>query len=309
MEIKTIFQFISSADLIVGVMLVKPIIPIYKPQKHEVQKLLNDLPQEFLPPLLIVSDTNDELLDEIYKIGESRKAEIINIGNQIGKLETIRTGIITVLKDEDIEIFFQLDARNKQVIDRLQLMVDKLINENADMIVANRYATQDMNSQNHRISISSFVSKIINYLTGYELQDTACGTRAYTRNLANHFINLRGYGYGLELEQLIFSSKLKMKVIDYPLISNLQADGTNAEKLEDNFMVIINYISEIKMEKAVKETLCYALTMIKKRNSFSLIFSENINIPSVHFEYVGSGSIIDAYTNQALQDAYKVKTL
>lgn len=96
--------------------------------------------------------------------------------------------------------------------------------------------------------------------------------------------------------------------MEYPIESNLQAHGTNAEKLEDNFVALIAYVSDLNLNKSIRESLCYALTMIKKRNSFTVDFPTSCNIPITHFKYIGGNSVVDGYTNQRLIDGYSVQT-
>ena len=289
-------------------MLIKPIIPVFKPSDSELQILFDNLQNSILHPLLVVNGINNETLSVMDGIKCSHDVEVQIIKYQVGKAEAIRVGLEWVLENTQSNIFVQLYARNKQTINEIPIMINKIANGSADMIVANRYAKQSLKEQVHRASISTFFSKIINCLTNYDLQDTACGTRVYTRELAHSFYCLRSYGYGLELEQLIIASINNKKVMEYPIESNLQAHGTNAEKLEDNFVALIAYVSDLNLNKSIRESLCYALTMIKKRNSFTVDFPTSCNIPITHFKYIGGNSVVDGYTNQRLIDGYSVQT-
>lgn len=160
------------------------------------------------------------------------------------------------------------------------------------------------------MSISNVFASILEYITGFVLSDIACGARVYVSSLAKEFTKLRGFGYALEVEQLLVASLLELSVIDYPIHSKLQACSTNAEKIEDNLFMLINYANELKISTISRATLCFMMTQVKRRKSFEIDMKAfNKNYLS-RFNYIGENMpFVDGYTNQIPMDVYEISIL
>jgi len=247
------------------------IIPAYNLSPLNITNLIHRLPLKMKLPLIIYNDDlKSPTLKKIKELENKGKLSSIIIPFQVGKTEAIRRGIEEILKNKniDIDIIIQVDGRQKQPPEDIESLISIFQKSEYDMIIANRYSYQDISNQQHRKTISSTISSIIQVLTGISIPDPVCGTRGYRIKLAKKFLKLRGFGYGLEIEQLIIAGLIGAKVSSVPIHSKQQENFTLAEKIEDNFMTIISYLKELKISNEVKIMLCYILSQIKMRNDF-----------------------------------------
>jgi hypothetical protein len=281
------------------------LLPAFRLSTEEIYMTITKLPKNFEPPLIVLNDDNIEMAEYLSNLSKLHKIKLINIPYQIGKSEALRQGIKLLLQESDANIILQFDGRLKQPVQQLPSMIEMMHKEKLDMIVGDRYTKQDMIGQDHRKASSGLMSLIIKNLTGYDLKDAVCGTRAYMRELADHFINMRCFGYGAEIEQLLIAKTKSYNVSSYPLETNRQADVTNAEKIEDSVFAIINYANELEMKDSVRNTLNYILSQIKRRNTFDINLSVFGIESNIKLRYVGDQeNIVDAYANQFPRDAY-----
>jgi hypothetical protein len=289
---------------------VATLLPAYRLSREEIDMVIAVFPDSFEPPLIVLNDDNSEIEGYLRDLSKSLKIRLIHIPYQIGKTEALRQGIKALLQQSDANIFVQFDGRSKQPVCQLSSMIELFHKEQLDMVVGDRYTKQNMVGQNHRKAGSGLMGLIINNVTGYDLKDAVCGTRAYVRDLANHFISMRCFGYGAEIEQLLIARTRSCKVSSYPLETNRQADETNAEKIEDSIFALINYASELELRDSVRNTLNYILSHIKRRKTFDVNLSVFGVDSSVRLKYVGDHeNIVDAYANQFPRDAYSASRL
>lgn len=283
------------------------IIPAYKVSVVEINKLLSILPKNFIPPLIAYNDSDSMLIKHLKYLERNGYLLLFQLPYQVGKAEVMRQSIKFLLSISDADIIVQTDAHLKQPPEKLTNIVECLLETNSHMIVANRYGNQFLEDQEHRRAVSTCLSKIIKKITGYNLVDTVCGTRAYTRELARSFSQLNSFGYGLEMEQILIAAKHGLRVGECIVNSNRQSDTTNSEKIEDNFYTLISYCGSLEISDDIRAILCHILANVKKRVTFSVDMSL-FNIPGIiAFNYVGgTGEHIAAYTSGLATDGYRL---
>lgn len=216
----------------------------------------------------------------------------------LGKTEAVKRGLRAAVDDHAVHCIVQIDGDLKQPPHQATLLVDSVLDGKADMVTANRYAFQDLSSQTHRRALSFAVSSLIETLTGIVVTDTACGLRAYRRALGEKFIQeLRGFGYGLEFEQLMLAASAGAAVTEIGVMSNHQADATNAEKHEDGFGAICMRARELGASDDQVELLCSYVRALKYRDDFIIGFPGRTASRPVSMRYVGhTERVADAYS-------------
>lgn len=273
---------------------------------QEIDMVIAQLPQGFAPPLIVLNDDNEMVARHLRDLVQSHQIQMLHIPFQVGKAEALRRGLGSLLRESDADVIVQFDGRSKQPVWQLAALIEMLHKERVDMIVGDRYTKQDMVKQEHRKAGAGLMSLIIRHLSGYNLPDVVCGTRAYVRELATHFLRLRCFGYGVDVEQILIATLYSCKVSSYPLDeTNRQADLTNAEKIEDNIFALLNYSNELEMSDAVQSTLSFILAQLKSRKTFDVDLSVFGGNGSVRLKYIeDQAGIVGAYTAQLPRDAY-----
>jgi hypothetical protein len=235
-----------------------------------------------------------------------RCIRILTLPFQVGKTEAVRRGIEFIFKEfRSCGIFTQIDGDLKQPPEELEDIVHKLKNGISAMVIGNRYAFPGIREHIHRIAAVKMVSSIVKYVSGFQLVDTLCGMRGYSRELAENFLQMRSFGYGLEIEQILIASKLGLQVENSPVHSNIQDEGTNAEKIEDNLAALICYCGELACTANVRAALNNALAMVKRRVPFEVDLSVFGAEGIVKCKYLYKSSYSrNAYASGTCRDGY-----
>jgi hypothetical protein len=286
------------------------LIPAYHLSVVEIADILQRLPKDCESILVVYNDNQPSVRSYVESLEKAGRLHAAYFPFQVGKTEAVRSGLRRLLDASTAKIIVQMDGHMKQPPEESAGIVAQLVNTNSHMIVANRYDLQNMKEQEHRVAISGLISVIVAYLTGYKLHDVVCGMRAYVRELAEHFCHVRSFGYGLELEEILIAAAQHSSVGEWPVHSNLQADATNTEKIEDNIFTLINYAGEMQMSDSVRAALSFMLVKIKQRKSFDIDMAVFGSSGIVQFEYVGNDqSKVDSYTSGTAQDGYSLVRL
>jgi hypothetical protein len=267
------------------------IVPVHGDTIETIPLLIQKLPKRISEIYLIINDI--ELFSR-FKISSSIRdgVTVLEIPFQVGKLEAYKYALDYMLANTKCDILAQTDGRLKQPPEELETLINALIKNDYGMVIADRYSRQMMEDQQHRVGIITMFSSIISSMTSYNLSDYACGTRVYKKNIATMFLNLSGFGYALEAEQILICSMKNVSVTGITVSSNKQNDVTNSEKIEDVLYLLISYCQKMEIAYKIKHLLCYILVEVKKRNSFKVdlsIFNKN-------------GYIIWRYANQEAFD-------
>lgn len=248
------------------------VIPAYAVTDQELATLLTAVDGLFDSIVIVFNDETVRPEREAHLCANGRsKVSALHLVGPLGKAEAVRHGLRYVLDHTDAQTIAQMDAHHKQPPSQALRLLKRLRADAAvDMVVANRYGALATQLETHRATVSGGFSALVRSLTGYDLTDTVCGTRAYRRHLAELFVaEGRCSGYGLELEQLFLASAGGYLVGEEPIDSRPQAPTTSAAKLEDNLESIILH-SAAKLPWPMRATLHRALAQVKQRRTLEI---------------------------------------
>jgi hypothetical protein len=259
------------------------LVPTFRMTSREIDELAAKL-DPVVDRFLFVTNDYDRALKKYVSDRENNKISGLYLDFPVGKAEAIRQGLIKILR-EDYDVVLQVDGHQKQDAAQVPALLEELVHSGADMLVANRYGIRAA-SDSHRVALTSLMQQIVRLSTGYDLTDTVCGTRAYNRQLASIFAtNIRSFCYGLEIEQLILASRTSAEVREFPVESLPQSPHTSAEKLEDNFAVLLFYDQWFTTEQ--RNNLSGVITALKMRAPFQIDGSIWRLAGDITFEFVG----------------------
>jgi|GEM_PF-6912692 len=267
----------------------KIIIPAYALYPKEIEDTLVqlkelDLTTNSKPIVVVNDDPQNDMGKQLHKIVEIYENEGwvqgIHIKMQLGKAEALRRGWEKALEDKNIETILQIDGDLKQSLWDLPKLLQYMETQKADMVLANRYAHQNIEAeQPHRNAISGILSIAVNHVTGYELPDTVCGMRAYNRKLAELFSNKsKSFGYGIEIEQILLAATINAKIASFGVKSNRQNDFTNVDKIAENLEEFNRFFKELNVSEMSRNYFANYLCQIKARKDFIIDIS-GVGIP------------------------------
>lgn len=286
------------------------ITPVHFDAKEMICDLVRDMP-DVVSCIYLVGNGVDLISSlEEFKCTDKR-IEIVEIKYQVGKLEAVRQALEFIIKNTDYEVIAQTDIRLKQSPSEIDNLLSAMSEEKKEMILSDRYLCQDMNGQKHRLSIVAMLSVIMSSVTDFNYADLLCGTRVYTRQLAEKFLHMRGFGYGIEVEQFMISKLTGASIGWVPISSNRQDDITNAEKIEDSLYTILSYLHEFSVSNVVRESICNILVQVKMRKSFIVNLEDFGRIGNIKWNYIDNDVIsrVSIYSGQGVSDGYNLNLL
>jgi hypothetical protein len=286
-------------------LLISCIIPMHDATSDKISQLRKRLSPRISELCIVINDsthqaTRQQILND--------SVIILEVPFQVGKQQAFLIALEYVLNKSQCDVVVQTDSRLKQPPEEIEKLLDRLCETDSEMVIADRYTNQFMESQRHRIGITNMISSILSAITPYKIVDASCGTRVYSIKAAAVFRKMHGFGYGLEVEQILMCALHGFAIESIPVTSNTQYSSTNAGKIEDVLYVLISYCSRLGPTKAISNELCRILLMVKRRETFEVdlsVFKGKGIIRWLYKENKGSG-IVGGYTSQIPIDSYSL---
>ncbi len=144
--------------------------------------------------LLFVNDGSKdntlEVLKEISK-GKEDYISVYDCAKNGGKAEAVRQGILHLTKDKQIDYFGYLDADLSTNFNDFEDLVATIENSNYQIVGGSRMARMGANitKEGGRAIISKTINLIIRNILGMSFNDTQCGAKVMTREVAENMFN------------------------------------------------------------------------------------------------------------------------
>ena len=209
------------------------LLPIYN-EENGIKKLILNILKDLnkLKIRFKIICINDGSTDQTLKIMKSIKAQNIKIINHqinLGLGNTIMTGIdfIVNFKSKCEKLLVRLDADNTHDPKYIKYMIDEIVNNNYDIVIASRFVEgggQAGIPKNRKI-ISNIANLLMRRLLGLSnIKEITCGYRAYKVSFIKKvipmwkgsFFQLVNFGFSSTVEKLIKFSLCKAKIKEIP---------------------------------------------------------------------------------------------
>lgn len=168
------------------------IIPAYN-EEENIRKVVESVYD--LKIDLDVLVVNDGSVDHTSSEANKTKATVIDLPNNLGIGGAVQTGYIYALKN-NYDIAIQLDGDGQHNPKDIIRMVEKIENENYDIVIGSRFITKTNYKQTiFRMAGIKIVSFIIKIMTGKKIYDTTSGYRAINKEIIREFSMNYPYDY------------------------------------------------------------------------------------------------------------------
>ncbi len=151
---------------------------------------------------------------------------IVRYEPQPGKGNVVRR----MFADIDADIYILVDGDNTYEVDAIGHLVDKLLNENLDMVVgARRSATDD--KQAYRLGHRSgnlFLTGVVKFLFGAQLKDMLSGYRIFSRRFVKSFPAVSS-GFEIETELTVHTLELKIPFAEEYILYGSRPPGSESK--------------------------------------------------------------------------------
>ncbi|MDX1702196.1 MAG: response regulator [Melioribacteraceae bacterium] len=173
------------------------VIPCYNEEKRlKTQSFTNFVEKKLGYHLCFVNDgSKDNTLEVLNKLSEGRE-EYISVYNcpiNGGKAEAVRLGILHLVKDPQIDYFGYLDADLSTNFEDFEDLVQTIATSDFQIVGGSRMARMGANitKEGGRAIISKSINLIIRNILGMSFNDTQCGAKVMTREVAENMFNTK----------------------------------------------------------------------------------------------------------------------
>ncbi len=235
--------------------------------------------QEKLPEADIYVYDNRSTDDTVAQAKEA--GAIVRYEPLPGKGNVVRR----MFADIDADIYILVDGDNTYEVDAIHHLIDKLLNNNLDMVVgARRSAAQD--KQAYRLGHRSgnlFLTGVVKLLFGAQLKDMLSGYRVFSRRFVKSFPALSS-GFEIETELTVHTLELKLPFAeDYTLYgSRPPGSESKLKTLTDGWRVLG---TAVLLFKEVRPFLFFSIISV-----FLALVSLSLSMP-IFTTYLSTGLV------------------
>jgi len=196
------------------------LIPAYEPDKR-LTKLLKELTNKGIGPIIIVDDGSGERYQEIFSEAEriisSNGGTIIIHDNNSGKGRALKTGfsyIINNFNDEVIGVI-TADSDGQHTPVAIEGMCNALNDNPSSIILGVRKFDGEHVPWKSRIG-NTLTERLFSYIAGVHISDTQTGLRGIPKSLLKESIEIKGERFEYEMRMLVeFAGK--HNIVELPI--------------------------------------------------------------------------------------------
>jgi glycosyltransferase involved in cell wall biosynthesis len=197
------------------------IIPVYN-ERDSIEANLNELENYLFQSLsfyeweiIVVNDgSNDESGEILAKLQNTKsKLNVINLSSHYGRGRALRTGF----DNSSGDIIVTMDADLSYAPYHIEQMITKLLDDNADIVLASAYRKEGTTSNVpfKRLLLSKLGNRTLSYMFGSDITVLTCMVRAYKSEFIKN-IDLHAEDKEIHLEILSKAKILGAKIVEIP---------------------------------------------------------------------------------------------
>ena len=211
------------------------LIPCYN-EELTIKKVISDFKHELNNADIYVYDNNSK--DNTYNIAKDAGAIVVKETAQ-GKGNVVRS----MFRDIDADVYVMVDGDDTYPADEVHKLIDKIINENIDMVIGDRLSNGTYAEENKRGFHgfgNNLVKGLINLIFKSELHDIMTGYRAFSKKFVKTNA-IMSPGFQIETELTISSLVHRYKVVNVPITYRDRPEGSESKlnTFGDGFKVLV----------------------------------------------------------------------
>jgi len=220
------------------------LIPCYN-EEITVTKVVEDAFKAMPEADIYVYDNNSK--DNTFEVASKTKAIVRKCEKQ-GKGNVIKQAF----EEIDADVYVTIDGDDTYDFEKVPEMVNKVLNEGADMVIGDRLTSSYFKKNNgpfHNFG-NRLVRFLVNHLFHYKFTDVMTGLRAMSRNFAKN-IKIVSTGFQIETEFSIYAAKHKLKIDSLEINYKDRPEGskTKTKAIKDGIK-IVGMIFKLKFKRS-----------------------------------------------------------
>ena len=230
------------------------VIPCYNEEKRlKASSFRNFIENNLGYHLCFVNDgSKDNTLEVLHEMakGYDDHISVFNCEKNGGKAEAVRQGILHLVKDTQIDYFGYLDADLSTDFRDFEDLVTAISDSDFQIIGGSRMARMgaDITKEGGRAIISKSINLIIRNILGMSFNDTQCGAKVMTREVAENMFNKKFFTSWLfdveiflRMKKFYGAEKVKNIICELPLKRWIHEDGSHLS-MKDSFKILFQLL-------------------------------------------------------------------
>jgi CheY-like chemotaxis protein len=226
------------------------VIPCYNEESRlKTADFSNFVKSNFGYLLCFVNDGSKDNTLSVLKQFETQNNESVAVYDcekNGGKAEAVRLGVLHLLKDKSLDYIGFLDADLSTNFDDFEDLAKTISSSNYKLVAGSRISRMGANiiKQSSRGIISKTINFIIRKILGMEFQDTQCGAKIMTRDVAESLFNTPFYTRWifdveifLRMKRHFGADKVQALIYEQPLNRWVHEDGSKLS-MRDSLKIV-----------------------------------------------------------------------
>ena len=204
------------------------LIPSYEPDSKLIE-LLKSIDKSF--DIIVVNDGSSKETNSLFEDAK-KYAHLISYKTNMGKGYALKEGY-KYIKDKYKEyVVVTMDSDGQHKIEDAKKLIDYIIDNKNDLAIGKR--TWDKTTP-IRSRIGNYLTrKIYKKATGKTIYDTQSGLRAFSNNLMDYMLNIKGNRYEYEMNVLLNLKDIKVHEIPIQTIYFNNNKGSHFKWFDDS---------------------------------------------------------------------------
>ncbi len=182
-------------------------------------KTLAQLPRQIsgfdVVEILIIDDGSE---DDTAAVARQHGADhLVHLTRHLGLAQAFTHGLDACVR-LGADVIVNTDADNQYRSEDIQLLVQPILRDEAEMVIGDRGVTKVAHFPIHKRFLQAVGSRVVSATAGFNIPDATSGFRAITRKVALETLVLSNYSY--TLETLIQAGARKVRVSFVPIETN-----------------------------------------------------------------------------------------
>ena len=193
-------------------------LAIFMPARNEektiakvIQAVPTNIPGISVQKIFVIDDGSTDKTPEIVR---KNGASIVSISSPAGLANVFKKGLQACL-EWDADIIVHLDADGQYKAEEISLLIQPLLEDEADMVIGNRQVEKLDFMDWKRKYGNRLGSLLVRFLSGSNVQDVSSGFRAYSKNAASRLEIYSSHTY--THETLIEAVYKNFRVVQVPV--------------------------------------------------------------------------------------------
>lgn len=244
----------TSTNIITSPKIQKNIVGVVIPCYNEEKRLQTEAFEKFVNNnlgyhLCFVNDgSKDNTLEVLNKLANGREdyISVYNCEQNGGKAEAVRQGTLHMIKDPQLDYIGYLDADLSTNFQDFDDLVNTISGSDFQIVGGSRISRMgaDITKAGSRAIISKTINLIIRKILGMSFQDTQCGAKVMTREVAEELFQekfLTSWLFDVEIfmrmKHYYGADKAEKLICEQPLKRWIHEDGSNLSMM-DSFKIL-----------------------------------------------------------------------